>query len=288
LLPQLTEAREKILVSLSTEQQKLFVQPGREASIKPRQTFEERLKAAGKTPDVYERDEMIATAVLDSEKESLERVIEAIDDISDSTLRTHLTEWLYFQRATAATKQKQYEEAERLAAKVDGMEIRAYLLNEIAKGLLTRGDEQPHAQELLEAAITNAKKAGVNIFGARALLTSSNLYAKIDVNRSIAVLADAINSINRIEAPDFAGDDQALEKTPKRKAKGGRYNGEYRLRFYMPGLDPERAFREMAKLDFDTGLSQSSALTDKYQRALSMLSLAQVCLQQTPPKRSRG
>src|SRR6185503_19647659 len=64
LLPQLTDAREKILVSLSVEQQKLFLQPGREAAAKPRQTFEERIDAAQKTTDVYERDEMIASAVL--------------------------------------------------------------------------------------------------------------------------------------------------------------------------------------------------------------------------------
>ena len=279
LLPQLTDAREKILVSLSVEQQKLFLQPGREAAAKPRQTFEERIDAAQKTTDVYERDEMIASAVLGSENESLERVIETIDEISDPTLRAHLIEWLYFQRATAARQQKLFDEAERLAAKVDGKEIRAYLLNEIARALLTRGDGQTNAQELLEAAIADAKRAGVNIFAARALLTSSNLYAKIDLNRSIAVLGDAISSINRLDAPDFVSDDQALEKTPKRMAKGGRHKGEYRLRFYLPGLDPERAFREMAKMDFDTALAQSSALTDKYQRALSMLSIAEVCLQ---------
>jgi hypothetical protein len=62
----------------------------------------------------------------------------------------------------------------------------------------------------------------------------------------------------------------------------------------MPGLDPESAFREMAKLDFDTALSQSSALTDKLQRAMSTLALAGPCLQQAPqqfkakPKKSTG
>jgi hypothetical protein len=44
----------------------------------------------------------------------------------------------------------------------------------------------------------------------------------------------------------------------------------------MPGLDPESAFREMATIDFDISLSQSSALNDKFQRALSTSSLAEV------------
>ena len=281
LVESLTQAREKILVSLSVENQKVFLKPGREAEIRPRETFDGRLEAAEKIADADEHDEMLATAVLDSEQEKLERVIETIDQISESTLQARLREWLYFQRTLAASQQKQFDEAEKLATNVEGQEIRAYLHVEIAKGLLNRGDAPTRAQELLETAITEAKKAGVSIFAARSLLTAASLYAKIDLSRSIAVLGDAINCINQIDAPDFVSDDQSLEKTPKRRGRGGRYHGEYLLRFYMPGLDPERAFREMAKSDFDTALSQSNALTDKFQRALSMLSIAEACLQQT-------
>jgi hypothetical protein len=219
-------------------------------------------------------------------------VLQAIDKISDAELRAHLLEWVYFHWAVANVKDRQFEEAERLASKVEGLEQRGYLHMQIAKGLLSRSDTQTHGREVLDEAIGEAKKAGVTIFAARTLLTASNLYAKIDLNRSIAILADAINSINRIESPDFDSDDQALQKTPERKGRGGRYQGEYQLRFYMPGLDPESAFREMAKLDFDTALSQSSALTDKFQRALSTLSLADVCLvqvqQQTKEKSKKS
>jgi len=282
LLAPLTQAREKILVSLSTETQKLLLQPGQEISTSPDQTFDEQIESAQKVPDVNERDELIATAVLSdaSKKETLARVIQAIDKISDSNLHGHFLEWLYFQRATTALQDKQFEEAERLASGVEGQEQRAYLHTEIAKGLLNSGDSQTHAQEVLDESITEAKKAGNTLFAARSLLTASTLYANIDLSRSISVLADAINCINRIEAPDFSSDDQALEKKPERKGRGGQYAGEYLLRFYMPGLDPESAFREMAKIDFDTALLQSSALTDKFQRALSTLGLADVCLAQ--------
>ncbi|HEU0049219.1 MAG TPA: hypothetical protein VFQ43_16635, partial [Nitrososphaera sp.] len=278
----LTQAREKILVSLSVETQKLLLQPGREISIKPPQTFDEQVESAQKISDVNERDELIVTAVFGSEKESLANVIQAIEKISDSTLRAHLQEWFYFQRATMIIQEKKFEEAERLTSRVEGQEQRAFLHTEIAKGLLNRSETQTHAQEVLDEGITEAKRAGTTILSARALLTASSLYAKIDLNRSIAVLADAINCINRIEAPDFFSDDQALTKTLERKGRGGQYKGEYQFRFYMPGLDLESAFREMAKIDFDTSLSQSSALTDKFQRAISTLELADVCLQQAP------
>jgi len=47
----------------------------------------------------------------------------------------------------------------------------------------------------------------------------------------------------------------------------------------------------MGKIDFDTSLSQSSAVKDKFQRAMSTLALADVCLQQLqiqPKQRKRA
>lgn len=289
LLAPLTQAREKILVSLPVETQKLLLQPGREISKAPDATFEEELEAAEKVSDVNERDDLIATALLSeaSLKESLAAVIRANDKISDSNLRTSLLEWLYFQRATNAIKNKEFEEAEKLASRVEGTDLRAYLHIEISKVLLSKSDMQIRGREVLDEAITEAKKAGVTLFAARILLTASHLYARIEPTRSISLLADAVNYINRIDAPDFLSDNQTLEKKPERRGRGGQYSGEYSLRFYMPGLDPERAFLEIAKIDFDTSLSQSSGLTDKFQRAISTLSVADACLQRAPTEKPK-
>lgn len=280
LLPALRETREKILVSISVDNQKLFLEPGREAAVTPpNKSFAERIEEAQKEPDVYERDQLFASAVLGSREEKVEDVVEAIDKVSDSNLRAQLTEWFYFVRAATVVQAKQVDEAERLASRVAGLEQRAFLHVEMGKALINRNDAR--ASEFLDLAITEAKKAGATIFAARSLLTAANLYLKIDLSRSIEILADAINCINRIEAPDFVSDDQAVEKTPVRMGRGGRYEGEYLFRFYMPGMDPEIAFREFGKIDFDTALSQSNALKDKFQRTMSTLALADVCLQQT-------
>ena len=278
----LTQAREKLLVSLPLETQKLAPQPARDNSSTPAQTFDEQLERALKESDLNERDGLIATAVMVAESGSanVADVIRGIDKISDSSVRTALQEWFYFVRASSAIKDRDFDTAEKLASKVEGLEQRAYLHTELAKGLLNRTATQTHGREVLEQAITEAKKIGVSIFAARTFLTASHLYARIDLSRSVEVLADAVNSINRIEAPDFVSDDQSIEKTPERKSRGGRYGGEYVLRFYMPGFDPESAFREMAKFDLDTALSQSSGLTDKFQRAMSTLGVVEVCLQQ--------
>jgi len=285
LLPDLSEkvvlAQQKILVSLPLETQKTFQRSGRnEVSSSPEKTFDEQIETAQKTPNVNQRDDLIAAAVLStaSDKESVPAVVDAIDKITDSNIRASLLELLYFRRAKDAASVERFDEAERLVSKVEGREQRAYLHTEIAKRLLKTSEMQTHAREVLDEAITEANKAGMTIYAARTLLTSSNIYAKIDLNRSIAILANAINCINHIEAPDFSVGDQTLVKEIKRRSNPGRFI----IRFYMPGLDPENAFREMAKVDFDDALSQTSALTDKFQRAVTTLALADVCLQQAP------
>jgi hypothetical protein len=275
----LSQARENLLVSLSVDTQKQLSQPGRDVSTTPEQSFDEQIELAQKLPNVNDREDRIATTVLSaaSDKQSLESVIQAIDKISNSDVRVPLLEWIYFRRATTAVKERKLEEAEKLGSQVEGQEQRAYLHTEIARALLSRSDTPTHAREVLDAAINEANKAGMTIFAARILLTASNLYTKIDLGRSISVLADAINCINHIETPDFSSNDQTLVKLVERKGKPGQYS----LRFYMPGLDPETAFRELAKIDFNDALTQTVAFTDKFQRAMTTLAVADVCIQET-------
>jgi hypothetical protein len=282
LLPDLSgavvQAREKILVSLPVETQNIFQRPGRTADSPPqRENFQEQIETAEKTPNVSVRDDLIASAVLGaSDNENLESVVDAIDKISDSGIRVGLRELLYFKRAKDAASGKRFDEAERLVSKVEGREQRAYLRTEIAKGLLKTSETQTHAREVLDEAIDEANKAGMTISAARTLLTASSLYAKIDPGRSISLMRDAIELINRIEVPDFSVGDQTVVKTVKRRSNPGRFV----LRFFMPGLDPETAFREMAWVDFDGTLFQSSVFTDKFQRSVTTLALAEVCLRQ--------
>ncbi len=281
LIEAVVQAREQILTSLPVETQKQFVPPGyNEVSSPPTQTFDERIETAETTPNVNQREDLIVEAVLSSsDKESLDGVMRAIDKLSDSNMRETLIEWFYFNRAKDSVTGKRFDEAESLASKVKGREQRAYLHMEIARGLLNRREMQTHAREVLDEAISEANKAGMTIFAARTLLTASNLYVKIDPNRSISVLGDAINCINHIKAPDFSAGDRTLVKELKRKSNPGRFL----IRFYMPGLDPENAFREMAKTDFNDVLSLTSSFDDKFLRAVTTLAVADVCLQQSQP-----
>ena len=287
LLPAITQAREKILVSLAPENQKLLMEPGREVSERTDMSFEDSVKSADRESDTNDRNEAIANVLMrDTSHETLEKLLETIDKISDTSLRTHLLDYIFFLRTVASLKDRQLELAERLSLKVAGHEQRAYLQVEIANALLKKSNSQVHAREVLDGAIAEAKRAGATIFAARVLFTASDLYSNIDLNQSVSLLDDAVRVVNQLDSPDFKADNQSLQKRIPRNPVKNR--GHFLFHYYMPGLDPENAFREMAKRDFDTSLAQLQTLTDKFQRTLATLAVAETCLVSTPlPRKNR-
>ena len=108
---------------------------------------------------------------------------------------------------------------------------------------------------------------------ARALLGIAYLYTRLEMNRSISVLSEAVKSINRIDAPDFSSNDAG-------RRIEGKYFGSYAT-MNTPGFNPENGFREIAKYDFDGAFYLAGNLANKPLRALTILTLAELCLQQT-------
>jgi hypothetical protein len=91
------------------------------------------------------------------------------------------------------------------------------------------------------------------------------------------VLGDAVKNINRIEHPDFS------HQFVMRKIQGKTF-GSY-ASFLTPGFDPENAFRELGKADFDGTVYQANNLMNKPLRARTLLALIEPCLRQ--PERVR-
>lgn len=244
----------------------------------PKKSFAEQLEAVEKQTNVAERDRLLVFAVLGApETEPLERVVAVAEKISDSTIRQQLLNWFYFGRSKSAIKDKQLDEARRRASKVVELDQRAYLYSEIAEESLKTIENQMQARELLEEVMSAAAKAPNTIVTARTLLAAAFLYTKVDMNRAVSVIGDAIKSINRLVAPDFSSN------IVMRKIEGKDF-GAYAT-FQTPGFDPENALRELARIDFDTALYQVSSFNDKYLRALTTLTLAQLCLE--PPRSQR-
>jgi hypothetical protein len=243
----------------------------------PKRSFDEQVEAAEKLSDVGRRDQGLTFAVTGSSKgETVERVVSVIDKISDSNVRNALLNWFYFFRTQALIGEKQFDEARKIAAKVVELDQRAYLFSRIAEESLKENEDQTQAREMLNEIADGAAKAPKTIVSARTLLALAYLYAKIDVNRGVAELGNAVKTINALESPDFS------QQFVMMKIEGKTF-GSY-ASFQTPGFNPENAFREMGKLDFDGSLTHATTFADKSLRALTTLAVIEPCLEVAPAK----
>lgn len=80
-----------------------------------------------------------------------------------------------------------------------------------------------------------------------------------------------MKTINAIESPDFS------QQFTMMKLEGKTF-GSF-ASFPTPGFNPENAFREMGKIDFDNSLQQATAFADKSLRALTTLAVIEPCLE---------
>jgi len=112
-------------------------------------------------------------------------------------------------------------------------------------------------------------KAPKTIVSARASLALAHLYAKLDVNRGIEELANAVKLINALESPDFS------QLFVLMKIEGKTFGSFATMS--TPGFNPENAFGEIGKLDFDSSLVQATTFTDKSLRSLTTLAVIEPC-----------
>jgi hypothetical protein len=245
----------------------------------PKKSFEEQVEAADRLADPARRESGLAMAIINaSVTEDLDHIQAAADKIDDLTLRVQLLSRAYFDRAQRALKEKKNAEARQLAAKVDELDQRAYLYSQIAEESIKQTKNDAQAREMLEDVINAVAKAPNTEVKARAQLAVAYLYSTFDPSRAIAVLGDAVRTINRVESIDLSSD------TVHKRIEGKAFGAYSALK--TPGFSPEVAFREIGKVDFDGTLYLASNLTDKSLRALTTLALAEQCLksQASPPK----
>ncbi|MEK6335341.1 MAG: hypothetical protein AABM67_10360 [Acidobacteriota bacterium] len=273
LTPEVEAARGNLYAQLSQASQRQMDQIANPEKS-PQRTFDEQVEAALKNPNVDVRDQQITNAIIGASREEiLDHVLSAVDKISDSGIRQPLLNWIYFDRAQRAIKDQKLDEARKLALRVEELDQRAWLYSRIADESLKHGVDQTQAREVLDEVVDATAKAPNTPVAARALLHVAYLYTKIDMNRAIAVMAEAVKRINRIEQPDFS------RQFVIRKIEGKTFSSY--AGFVTPGFTPESTFREIGKIDFDGMLNLASNFSDKHLRATSTLALVEVCLQQS-------
>jgi hypothetical protein len=273
-LPELAEAAARSknrLFSLLNPTSQQRVSGEIESDNAPKSTFDQQVERAQKLTDVGRRDQLLVSAIIGpaSREEPIDKVLSVIDKISDSDVRASLLNWFYYFRAQSLTAEKNLAEARRFAGKVTELDQRAYLFTRIAEESLKVAEDQSEARELLNEISQAVSKAPKTVVTARALLALAYLYAKIDVNRGIEELGNAVKTINALESPDFS------QQFVMMKIEGKTF-GSYAA-FSTPGFNPENAFREIGKIDFDGSLVQATNFTDKSLRALTTLAVIEPC-----------
>jgi len=273
----MAQTQQRIKISLPLEIQNTLTAPN-VGDAKLSETFEDRMDAAEKLTDIDKRQELFTQWILNTTAEPVEVVAPAIDKVTDSNIRGILYDWLYFTRGRDAVKAKRLKDAAKLATKIGDIEPRAYLDLQIAKAALTLPVSEINPRDTLELAIIEAQKSPKTIFTARTLLNAADVYRTIDVSRSMEVLRNAIDATNAVKEPDFAANDQTIVK----RTNGNGWRRE--ARFFMEGLNPQAVFTSFAKVDLEGTQSQTQLFADKLIRALTTISVAEVCLQQQPQR----
>jgi len=272
-LPDLADAtaraKERLFASLDQSMQQ-GVTKEISSDNPPKQSFDEQIEAAEKQKDVGRRDQLLTFAVTGASKDvPLDKVLSAIDKISEASIREPLLNWYYYFSVQSLIASKELVEARKLAAKVTELDQRAYLFTRIAEESLKQTEDQAEARDILNEISNAISKAPKTIVTARALLALAYLYAKIDVNRGIEELGNAVKTINALESPDFSQEFVIM------KIEGKTF-GSF-ASFSTHGFNPENAFREIGKLDFDGSLIQATTFADKSLRALTTLAVIEPC-----------
>ena len=141
----------------------------------------------------------------------------------------------------------------------------------ITEETLKAAEDLTEVREMLNEVANTISKAPKTIVSARALLALAYLYAKVDMNRGVEELGNAVRTINTLESPDFSRSFVMI------KIEGEAF-GSF-ASYQTPGFNPENAFREMGKLDFDGSLAQATNFTDKSLRALTTLAVIEPCFE---------
>ncbi|MEN3331734.1 MAG: hypothetical protein V7641_1099 [Blastocatellia bacterium] len=234
--------------------------------------FARNLDKAERESNPSLREQYYAYAILHApESESLERVLGFLKKIDDAKLRGHLSNFIYFKRTQQAIKDKQLDDAARLAANVEQLDLRAYLAYEIASASLKEMQDRTRAREILDEVVKQALKAANSNEKARTLLGVAHLYAKFDSLRAFEVMREAIKTINQISEPNFAS------ASVGQQIEGQRFG--YYVMYPVEGFSLEKAFGLLAPFDFDGALLMARSFDDKSLRATASLALAAVCLE---------
>ena len=203
-----------------------------------------------------------------------------MEKTGDAKLRPQLLSYIFFKRSQKAAAEGELDEARQLAAKVDQLDQRAYLLFEIAAKSLDERRDRARAEESLAEVVSLAAKADNTSQKARTLLGAAQAYAKFDLVSASEVMGAAVKAVNSQTGEDFS------RPFFIRRIIGENFS--HNAIYQVEGFSLENVFRTFGAQDFTGALLLAEKLEDKSLRAAAIIGLASKCLEDSASAKRRA
>ena len=234
----------------------------------PLQRMQDRLDHAAKAD---ERDAIYADYAVALTDKGDPRAKDLIDKIENSELRKSVKAYTDFQLTQLAVRNKDVTEVTRLAKSGELTSVQKVWAYTAAAKLVAAG-ERSRANDLLEAALTEARRiGGSEPDRARALTAVAAGYAEIDPVRSWETLNEVVKAANSAEG--FTGEDSqilAQLQTPQMVVVTNATAEDF---------DLLAVFRPLSRMDLLRAVQITKGFTGESPRAVATLAIARSVLE---------
>lgn len=185
------------------------VSSGSSSSASTRATRDEELEeAARRETNPRLRDRRYAEAALSTETEKFERGFTLAGNISDSTLRAGVTDWLAYRAALHFVKKNVAGRAHQLSRRINDPAQRAVVMV-LGAQVLIKNEGDTRARQWLEEALTLSRKSEPDAAWTRILFGVASTYAQFDGTAAVETLGAAVKLMNKSPEKPDATDERA-------------------------------------------------------------------------------
>jgi hypothetical protein len=243
--------------------------------------FDERYKEVEQAETEGNLSDSLIFQLVDAAKteDDFKRAEKWLNKIIDDAGRKAVADYFYFERSKLATKEKRFDDARKLALKVDKIEERAVLFFDIAEAKMQEPMTKLESLDTLLEVSQTALKAPDTVEKAQVLLGLAFMYEKVDHYNALNSLADAIKTANKLESPDLTTGFISREILLK--------NHSFYTGYSVPGFDVSETFYELSKKDFQSALGHTTNFSDKYLRTLAVLATVKDCEKNDKPVKTK-
>lgn len=177
--------------------------------------FQSRLSEANRETDPVIRDAFLrALAVGATRRRAFDEARRAAARISDVSLRQQTRDDINLGQVFDELSNGQYNRAYEVAQRITELALKARVMVEIVKQLMSDTQDEITATHMLDQAYTVAQRANPTIDKVRALLVIAQVYASMDPAQAFRAFASVVQAVNHIRSRE--GRREERRRTPVR------------------------------------------------------------------------